>query len=161
MLIEKSTNGEDADVIPGPVVNPGDPVTWTYAVSNTSETVLINVIVTDNQGEAVDCGNGSNVVAALQPGVTHYCEATGTAAEGQYMNLGSVVGTPAIPDLVNGGYGPIPGAEPAIDDDPSHYLGSLPSIDIEKATNGDDADDTAGPVLAPGDAVTWLSLIHI
>ena len=159
VLIEKSTNGEDADVVPGPIVDPGGDVIWTYAVTNTSATVLINVIVTDDQGEIVDCGNGSNVIAALQPGVTHYCEATGTAAEGQYMNLGSVVGTPAIPDLVNGGYAPIPGAEPAIDDDPSHYLGSLPSIDIEKATNGDDADVETGPILVPGDDVTWTYVV--
>ena len=45
------------------------------------------------------------------------------------------------------------------DDDPSHYCNPQePGIDIEKATNGVDADDpNAGdaPLVAPGSTVTW------
>ena len=34
-----------------------------------------------------------------------------------------------------------------------------PSIDIEKATNGDDADSPTGPVVNVGDAVTWTYVV--
>ena len=43
--------------------------------------------------------------------------------------------------------------------DPSHYLGAEPSVDIEKATNGDDADTLFGPIVAPGDAITWTFVV--
>ena len=48
--IEKSTNGEDADSAPGPYVEVGDSVTWTYVVTNTGDVPLSNINVTDNQG---------------------------------------------------------------------------------------------------------------
>ena len=35
----------------------------------------------------------------------------------------------------------------------------VPSIDIEKATNGEDADSPTGPVLNVGDAVTWTYVV--
>jgi len=44
VMIVKSTNGLDADVAPGAVVNIGDPVTWAYTVVNGSTTPLINLV---------------------------------------------------------------------------------------------------------------------
>ena len=41
------------------------------------------------------------------------------------------------------------------DTDPSHYFGAAPAIDIEKATNGEDADSPTGPYIIVGDLVTW------
>jgi len=156
VMIVKSTNGTDADAAPGVVLDVGDPVTWSYTVINGSTTPLVNLTVTDDQGEAVDCGNGGNSIALLLPGATHICEATGVAGDGQYTNIGSVTGTPAEADPDSPtGYTPIPGVDPVSDENPSNYLGADPSIDIEKSTNGDDADNTLGPVLAPGDTVTW------
>ena len=160
ILLEKSTNGVDADVATGPTVDVNSPVTWTYAVTNTSATMLIDVVVTDDQGEAVNCGGGTNVINFLSPGATRTCTATGTAGTGQYENLGSVTGVPAMPDPINGGYTPIPGAEPATDEDPSHYIGADPAIEVEKATNTVDADVATGPILAPADAVNWTYVVE-
>jgi hypothetical protein len=66
------------------------------------------------------------------------------AEAGQYANLGTVVGH----------YGDVE----VSDSDPSHYLGVIPpapAIDIEKATNGEDADEPTGPEILVGDPVEW------
>ncbi len=69
----KYTNGHDANSVPGPYVAVGDPITWTYVVTNTGQTPISDVVVTDDQGVAVpstpDTGDvDSNGV--LDPGKT-------------------------------------------------------------------------------------------
>ena len=53
ILIEKDTNGDDADTPTGPIVPVGSTVTWTYEVTNTSNVPLIDVTVTDDSGVLV------------------------------------------------------------------------------------------------------------
>ncbi|MDH3588000.1 MAG: hypothetical protein OEQ74_01220, partial [Gammaproteobacteria bacterium] len=139
--IEKATNGEDADLPTGPVVAVGSTVTWTYVITNTGNVPLTNVTVTDNQGVSVDCPQDT-----LAIGESFECTASGIAIEGQYDNVGSVVGTP-------------PSGPPVDDFDPSHYFGALPMIDLEKLTNGEDADLPTGPVVLVGSTVTWTYII--
>ncbi len=134
--IEKATNGEDADAAPGPVIGAGGTVEWTYVVINTGNVPLANVAVVDDQGVTVNCP-----IDTLAPGESMTCTATGTATPGQYENLGTATGE----------YG----QTNVSDTDPSHYFGAEPAIDIEKSTNGEDADTPTGPVLAVGDTVTW------
>ena len=74
------------------------------------------------------------------------CTASGAAAAGAYANIGSVAGVD-------------PFGTPVSDTDPSHYIGAVPGIDIEKATNGSDADHPPGPFLPVGGAVTWTYLV--
>ena len=45
------------------------------------------------------------------------------------------------------------------DTDPSHYFGVVGAIDIEKATNGEDADAPPGPQVSVGAPVTWTYLV--
>jgi uncharacterized repeat protein (TIGR01451 family) len=136
VTIEKSTNGDDADAPPGPFVPNGSPVNWTYSVTNTGNVPLTNVAVSDDQGVAVTCP-----ATTLAVGVTEVCTATGTAAPGPYANIGTVTATGAQQQVT--------------DSDPSHYVGVAPGIDIEKATNGADADFAPGPFVPVGDPVTW------
>jgi len=145
--IEKATNGEDADSATGPEIEVGGAVTWTYVVTNTGDADLIDVVVTDDLLGAI-CTIGD-----LAVGASETCTATGTATEGQYANEGTVTGTD-------------PRAEVDVTDtDPSHYIGVLPppdpnpSIDIEKATNGEDADAATGPEIDEGDTVTWTYVV--
>ncbi len=144
ITIEKSTNGEDADTPTGPEVIVGDAITWTYVITNTGDVALSNVVVTDDKlGEI--CSFDRLVIDASET-----CTTSGIAELGQYANLGSVVG--------HYGYA----GETATATDPSHYVGiapATPGIDIEKATNGEDADDPAGPEITLGDAVTWTYVI--
>ncbi|WP_293160325.1 GEVED domain-containing protein, partial [Okeania sp. SIO2C9] len=51
--IEKSTNGEDADTATGPQIAVGDTANFEYVVTNTGDTALGNVTVTDDQGVEV------------------------------------------------------------------------------------------------------------
>jgi hypothetical protein len=147
IAIQKYTNGEDADSAPGPMLTVGDPVTWTYVVTNTGNMELTNVQVTDDQGVAVSCPE-----TTLQPGDDMTCTGNGTAIAGQYANIGTVVGTP-------------PSGPNVTDSDPSHYFGCEGpppppcGIRIKKYTNGEDADSAPGPTIPVGDAVHWTYVV--
>ena len=143
LSIEKSTNGVDADSAPGPSIDVGEAVTWTYVVTNTGEVDLTGVIVTDDiLGDVCTIGD-------LDIGDSDTCEMTGTATAGQYANVGTAVD--------NNGDGSTVSAT-----DPSHYLGvatPVPGITIEKSTNGVDADSAPGPSIDVGEAVTWTYVV--
>ncbi|HEX6203261.1 MAG TPA: hypothetical protein VF100_09680, partial [Thermoanaerobaculia bacterium] len=147
--LEKLTNGLTADVPPGPTVVVGSPVTWTYSVTNVGGTVLTGVAVTDSDpGVVVSCPKSELGLAESM-----ICSASGTAVLGQYANLGTAVGEGA--------------GQAASATDPSHYYGvpepppaSEPAIEIEKLTNGYDADGVASaPQLFHGHPVVWTYVV--
>ncbi len=105
--IEKATNGEDADTAPGPTIMVGAPVSWTYVVTNTGDVALSAVSVTDDQGVTVTCPK-----ATLAASESMTCTGSGTAASGQYANVGTAVG------FYN--------TQQVSDSDPSHYFGQEP-----------------------------------
>lgn len=141
--IEKWTNGEDADDPPGPEIMIGDPVEWTYQITNTGDEILDPIVVADSDlTVTVDCPRTS-----LGAGESMTCIASGFAVLGQYSNEGLATGSPDVGDDVS-------------DTDSSHYLGveeptAVASIDIEKWTNGEDADTPPGPAIPVGDPVEW------
>ncbi len=149
--IKKYTNGVDADTPTGPYIPVGGAVTWTYEVTNPGHVPLRNVTVTDNRAgvNPVYVSGDTNADGVLQPAEKWIYRATGIAVAGQYVNLGTVVGTP-------------PTGPNVTDRDPSHYYGlttNVPSINIEKATNGVDADTPTGPYMPVGGAVTWTYMV--
>jgi uncharacterized repeat protein (TIGR01451 family) len=140
--INKSTNGEDADTAPGPMILVGETVTWTYVVNNTGNESLTNVtVVDDQQGNATYQSGDTNTNNILDPGEVWIYNLTGTATAGQYENNATVTA--------------LNNSTQYNDTDPSHYFGANPQIDIEKSTNGQDADTPSGPSLHVGDTVTW------
>lgn len=149
--LEKATNGEDADAAPGPYIETGHAVTWSYVVTNAGNVDLHNVTVTDDQlaPSAIHCpndGNFDNRITLLTAGAHATCTATGTAVAGQYSNTGSAIGSPVEGPNVS-------------DTDPSHYYGDAGAIDIEKATNGHDADTAPGPKISTNRDVTWSYVV--
>lgn len=111
--IEKFTNGLNADVPPGPEIPAGNIVTWDYVVTNTGDTILTNITVTDDKGVSVTCP-----AINLEAGDSMICSGTGSATEGQYENTGAVeaiypADTPEANIVVT-------------DSDVSHYLGVAP-----------------------------------
>ena len=138
--IEKSTDDDDADFPPGPEIIVGDNVTWTYVVANRGNVNLTSVHVVDDIigliAGPITLGAGENQTFNI----------TGTAVLGQYQNNATVNGT------YNG--------TEVMDTDPSHYFGMILSIDIEKSTNGEDADSAPGPILNLSDNVTWTYVVN-
>jgi hypothetical protein len=124
-------------VAPGPFITQGDPVNWTYIVTNTGNITLTTVTVTDDKGVSVTCDP-----AAIKPGQAKNCMASGIAISGQYSNTGSVLATPLFGPNVT-----------ATDD--SYYYGSSPIISVVKRTNGVTATSAPGPYIKVGDPVTW------
>jgi len=155
--LEKATQGDDADTAPGPYVEVGDPVTWTYELNNWGNVSLsvtslvddvIGVIAIPSPVTGDVDGDG-----LLDPLETWVIEVAGVATAGQYMNTADVAADPVEDDGTSYGF-------PAVtDDDPSHYFGALPGIDVEKFTNGDQADTPTGPVIEVGDLVHWTYVV--
>ena len=134
--LEKSTNGVDADDPPGPFIPAGRTVTWSYVVTNTGNSQLTGLDVTDDRGVVVSCPT-----TVLNPGEAVTCTATAAAEDGEYANNATATATGATGEVS--------------DVDPSHYFGAVSKIHIEKATNGHDADDPPGPRIPEGNPVTW------
>ena len=133
--IEKSTNGFDADLPPGPSVPVGGTVNWEYVVTNIGSDPLDSIVVTDDQGVSVSCPG-----ATLAPGASMTCTASGIAQPGQYVNIGNVTAT-------------LPSTDVVADSDPSHYYGQ--TLSLIKRTNGVQSTTPPGPTVIPGSTVTW------
>jgi len=118
VTIKKFTNGEDANLAPGPMIAIGTAVTWTYEVTNNTALQFSSLSVVDDRGVAVACPR-----ELPAPGASITCTGSGTATLGQYRNVGTVTVT------ANGNQ--------FTDSDPSHYFGSpVRGVTIRKFTNG-------------------------
>ena len=141
--IEKLTNGIDADDPPGPSIPIGDPVEWSYIVTNIGDVALTSVVVDDDQLGSVSCPADS-----LRPGQTMTCTLQGNAVEGQYRNEGRARasdGTNRVSDI-----------------DVSHYTGTddaFAAIEVQKSTIGEDADSEPGPIVNVGDPIEWTYVV--
>jgi len=137
--LEKSTNGFDADTAPGPSIPVGDPVMWTYVATNVGDVTLVEVVINDDQlGEI--CRETD-----VEPGESFSCTAgPEPAIDGPYANVGEA--------------GASDGNNRVFDTDASHYVGGggdFVAVEVEKSTNGEDADFEPGVVVNVGDPVTW------
>ncbi len=85
--IEKSTNGEDADYPPGPIINADSSVTWNYKVTNVGNVDLTDITVTDDMGTSDENDDYTCTITSLVVDAYKTCSTSGTAAQpGQYSN---------------------------------------------------------------------------
>ena len=141
--IEKFTNGADADSGTGPIIEVGGDVTWEFLVTNTGNTTLTNVVVSDSDLGTITC---PSTTIGIDDSIT--CTVTGTAVAGQYENTATVTATDTHGIDVD-------------DSDPSHYFGAILGITVEKATNGQDADAPFGPGINVGGTVNWTYQVSL
>ena len=131
--LETATNGQDPDTPAGPVVafGIGVDVVWTYVVTNLADTTITDILLSDDQLGVIACP-----ATVIGPFASMTCSASAPVILGQYANVATVTGRTPLDKVVG-------------DSDPSHYLGATAEIDIEKATNGVDADTQSPPNLIP------------
>lgn len=143
LTVESSVNGQDADTPTGPQLVLGTNASWTYQVTNTGTYLLTGVSVTDQHGSPVSCPQ-----TTLAPGESMTCTATTVATEGQHAFTATAQGQPACGPQVTAS-------------DITHYFCEppVPQIDIEKLTNGEDADTAPGPMALVGSTVTWTYVV--
>lgn len=136
-----SVNGEDADNPTGPLVLEGDTVTLEYKVTNTGDEDLVGVQVNDTVQGPITCATDTLAVGAMTT-----CTIEVTAIGGQFSSVGSVVASDGDGTQVEAF-------------DPGNYFGGTAIINVEKATNGIDADAAPGPVIPAGDPVMWTYVV--
>ena len=173
IVIEKSTNGADADDPNGadvPQVAPGDPITWTYTVTNTGNVpfAVADVAVTDDQGVVpiFDASSDADADGVLSAGESWIYTASDVAPLLGPIDptVGIVAGCdPAAAGAERSAYRNVATvtADGLTAVDPSHFCNPpAPGIVIEKSTNGADADVPTGPIVEIGSVVTWQYLVQ-
>ncbi|MBI3157524.1 MAG: hypothetical protein HYZ20_19260, partial [Burkholderiales bacterium] len=97
--IDSLPYGEDADTAPGPLVEVGSTVDFTYVVTNPGATPLADVVVTDDKLGTLTLLEGDDGDGLLEAGETWIYRASDTAQEGLQTNLGTVTATGAGIDV--------------------------------------------------------------
>ena len=127
LTINKTTNGGD-----GLTIAAGAAVTWSYVVTNTGNTILSNIIVTDSDPAIGTVGS----ILTLNPGASSTLTRTGTAISGTYANTGTAT------CQSDGGL--------LTASDASSYIGSAADIGLAKTVQNVTA---AGPIGATATGV--------
>jgi uncharacterized repeat protein (TIGR01451 family) len=103
--VVKLTNGTNNDTAPGPSVPVGSLVTFTYVVTNPGPVTLSGVTVRDDNGtplvlgddfNATFVGGDANANGQLESTETWTFTASRLATAGQYTNIATASGTPAV-----------------------------------------------------------------
>ncbi len=143
VTVDNGDNWHDADAVTGPKVQVGSETVWfKFVVTNLRAVTLSDITLTDSDFDA-QIASQCEVPAALSPGASFECIiGPFEAQEGQHTNIATATG--------------MYGKETYADTDDANYLGVASSIDIEKLTQGLDADTPPGPHIPIGWPVVWV-----
>lgn len=157
LALVKKTNGVEYSAAPGAIVAVDSPVTWTYELTNTGDTALDAVAISDSftagDGSTGTLTPTSSATGILAPGETRTFTASGVAIAGQYQNSATATAT-----AVDAAGSPLAVQPEAVTDD-SWYLAGESGVTVVKTTNGHDIDSAPGLPLDPGSTVTWEYLV--
>ncbi|RNI11999.1 DUF7507 domain-containing protein, partial [Methanohalophilus portucalensis] len=141
-----NSSWEDANTAGSALLVESNQVYWKYVVENVGDEPLVDVEVTDDQLDPGlictigDLGVGEEATCYADDYVPEDCP----YVDGEvYRNNGTVNGVGLVTGIV------------VTDSDPSCYFGADPSVDIEKSTNGKDADEAPGPYIRLNYEVVW------
>ncbi|MEX1020461.1 MAG: hypothetical protein WDZ49_12430, partial [Litorilinea sp.] len=93
LTLEKRTAFTLANVAPGVLVRSGEPITWTYAVTNTGALSLTEIALVDSDPGVTPTLSVGNLDNGLAPGAGVEYSAAGIAVVGPYSNTSVVSGT--------------------------------------------------------------------
>ena len=143
LKLETLVNDNEANQPPGPYVDAGDPLHWTFVVTNIGNARLGNITVSRTKGEPVTCPK-----TELEPGESMTCTAESLAAQGQHREVGTVSGSDPCGNAV-------------VATDPAYYFGrpNAPAIEIKKYAGESDADTPPGPTVAVGATIQWRFIV--
>jgi uncharacterized repeat protein (TIGR01451 family) len=144
--VNNQTSWDDANSAPGPSILIGNGVYFKFRIQNTGNVTLTGINLTDTVYNLA--GINPVLPALLAPGATYEGIIGPIAATaGNHTNTGNATG--------------YSDGSPVSDTDPANYFGSPPppAIDIEKHTNGVDADSPPGPYIGINSSVTWTYII--
>ena len=159
----KSTNSQNADTAPGPILAVGSTATFTYVVTNPGNVSLGTITIIDDAGTPANAADNFNPTFVsgdtnsnnrLDVGETWTYTGTRVVTAGQYTNIGTASGTPL--DATGTA---IAGLAQATDTDPSNHLGASAGINVVKSVNGNDANTVTGPTLAAGGNATFTYVV--
>lgn len=139
LTLEKRLNGARIPSAPGPTLDEGTPILWSFTVTNAGEVRLTGVAVSDSQGFAVHCPKSE-----LEPAEAMTCTANSTAQVGAIANLATATGLPPCGDRLAA-------------EDRSYYTGRAPqpAIGLLKLLNGALVEGPPGPTLPLGTSIAW------
>jgi len=140
VTVDGSASGDGLNVLAG------DALTWRYIVSNTGDTALGNINVSDSISGITPTyvGGDTNSDGKLDLGENWIYEASGNAVAGSYSNIGTAAGS-YTDDAGHTGH--------ASAEDASSYFGMKPGIDINKVTTGYVSPTSQGT----GDGLSFLA----
>lgn len=154
----KTTNGVNYDQAPGAQVAEGSQVEWTYTVTNTGNTILDNLVVTDEYVDGAGATGtlepGSAVQGQLAPGQSRTFTATAQATAGQYENTATATAVAVDPAGIS------LDVQPAAANASSWYFGGEAGMVITKLTQDQDLTSAPGVSVAPGSDVGWTYTVE-
>jgi uncharacterized repeat protein (TIGR01451 family) len=144
--VNNQTSWDDANSAPGPSILVGKDVYFKFRIQNTGNVTLTGINLTDT------VYNLAGITPALPPSL-----AAGAVYEGIIGPIAAAAGSHTNTGNATGYWD----GNPVSDTDPANYFGSPPppAIDIEKYTNGQDADYAPGVYISINSTVTWTYII--
>jgi YVTN family beta-propeller protein len=144
---------------PGPYVEVGQAVQWTFSVANIGQTSLINLQVRDDRGtvgqtaddvDATYSGGDANSNAILDPTETWQFTLSSLAVIGARQHSTRVTAQPA-----DASGAPLAGFSPISSTRPSFHFGTDTRFTASATVNGQAVTSAPGPQVAYGDNVVW------
>jgi uncharacterized repeat protein (TIGR01451 family) len=149
LTLVKNINGQHEPTSPGLFVPVGDPLNFTYVVTNTGNVTLNPIGLTDIPSP----GTITCQATSLAPGANTTCTATTTAAAGQQTNTATATGQ----GVDNTGTPVGPPAQS--NQDTANYFGASAALTLVKDVNGLHAPNAPGPFVPTGSTVTFAYLV--
>jgi uncharacterized repeat protein (TIGR01451 family) len=148
LTLQKLVNEDSEETPPGLDVPVGQPVTYTYLITNPGDLTVGSIDLVDDPAESINCPSDT-----IAPHSTMTCTSTTSAAiAGQHSDTATVTGQPLVDGAPAGARTP-----PA--SDTANYFGATTTISLVKDVNGQHEPTPPGLDMSVGAPVTFTYLV--